>query len=225
MPVRRLRVLLRRLPGRDHRPQRRLAWGLTNLGADVTDFFIERTSIDTYLRDGASRPLDSAHRDDPGQRRRGRRADRPRDRARADRLRRPARGAMAAWAPLAPESPVGTTRSRCAWTALTPGRTADAVFAFNRATDAADIAEAAAPVRGARRRTSSSRRPTATSATRRRAHPGARRRARPPVPADGAWPQPGWDSRYDWQGYVDPAQMPAASSTRRRASSSPRTRR
>src|SRR5690606_2634171 len=23
------------------------------------------------------------------------------------------------------------------------------------------------------------------------------------------WPRPGWDSAYDWQGYVDPADMPA----------------
>src|SRR5690606_23462976 len=30
-----------------------------------------------------------------------------------------------------------------------------------------------------------------------------------PVPSDGTWPRPGWDSRYDWQGFVDPAEMPA----------------
>jgi len=31
-----------------------------------------------------------------------------------------------------------------------------------------------------------------------------------PVPSDGTWPRPGWDSRYDWQGWVDPAAMPRA---------------
>jgi penicillin amidase len=30
-----------------------------------------------------------------------------------------------------------------------------------------------------------------------------------PVPADGTWPRPGWDSRYDWSGWVDPEEMPA----------------
>ena len=31
-----------------------------------------------------------------------------------------------------------------------------------------------------------------------------------PVPSDGTWPRPGWDSRYEWQGFVDPAAMPRA---------------
>ena len=31
-----------------------------------------------------------------------------------------------------------------------------------------------------------------------------------PVPSDGTWPRPGWDSRYEWQGFVDPATMPRA---------------
>src|SRR5690606_31284794 len=35
-----------------------LSWGLTNLGADVTDFVLERTYDDgTYLRDGARVPM------------------------------------------------------------------------------------------------------------------------------------------------------------------------
>ena len=28
------------------------------------------------------------------------------------------------------------------------------------------------------------------------------------VPADGTWPLPGWDSRYDWTGYLPPSQLP-----------------
>ena len=31
-----------------------------------------------------------------------------------------------------------------------------------------------------------------------------------PVPSDGTWPRPGWDSRYEWQGFVDAAAMPRA---------------
>src|SRR5699024_7907838 len=30
-----------------------------------------------------------------------------------------------------------------------------------------------------------------------------------PVPADGTWPRPGWDSQFDWQGFVEPEEMPA----------------
>ena len=29
-----------------------------------------------------------------------------------------------------------------------------------------------------------------------------------PVPADGTWPMPGWDSRYDWKGYLPTSQLP-----------------
>ena len=35
----------------------KVAWGMTNLGPDVTDFYLEQVSGDTYLRDGAAGPL------------------------------------------------------------------------------------------------------------------------------------------------------------------------
>ncbi len=35
----------------------RIAWGLTNLGPDVTDFYLEQVRGDTYLQDGTWRPL------------------------------------------------------------------------------------------------------------------------------------------------------------------------
>ena len=31
-----------------------VAWGFTNLGPDVTDFYLEQVTGNTYLRDGAS---------------------------------------------------------------------------------------------------------------------------------------------------------------------------
>ncbi|MFL6154413.1 MAG: penicillin acylase family protein, partial [Ornithinibacter sp.] len=34
-----------------------IAWGFTNLGPDVTDFFLERVVGDTYLRDGSWQPV------------------------------------------------------------------------------------------------------------------------------------------------------------------------
>ena len=103
------------------------------------------------------------------------------------------------------------SRSRSAWTALQPGRTMDARARDGRRDERRRHPAAAAACSTCRRRTSSSRRRTATSATRRRAASrSARDVAGGPVPSDGTWPRPGWDSAYDWQGYVDPDDMPRA---------------
>ena len=73
-----------------------IAWGLTNLAPDVTDFYLEKVTDHTYLRDGQQVPLETttetikvaggerrAAADPP---------DRPRpDRLRRHRLRRPGR--------------------------------------------------------------------------------------------------------------------------------------
>ena len=96
------------------------------------------------------------------------------------------------------------------WTALQPGRTMDAVLAINVAEDAADIQEAAAlfdvPSQNIVFATTDG-------------HIGYQAPGRipvranvagGPVPSDGTWPRPGWDSRYEWQGFVDPATMPRA---------------
>src|SRR5690606_27379936 len=89
-----------------------------------------------------------------------------------------------------------------------PGRTGDALFALNRATDATDVAAAAAlfevPAQNIVFATTSGdigfqapgRIPV------RQEVPGS------PVPSDGSWPRPGWDPAYDWAGYVPPEAMP-----------------
>ncbi|WP_420111493.1 penicillin acylase family protein, partial [Pseudactinotalea sp.] len=96
------------------------------------------------------------------------------------------------------------------WTALTPGRTADALFLLGTATDAADVAAAAAAFEV----------PTqnivfaTTDGTIGYQAPGKipiREQVTDGiVPSDGSWPRPGWDPRYDWQGFVDPTEMPHA---------------
>ena len=186
-----------------------LAWGLTNLGADVTDFFIEAIKDDTYLRDGEWQPLTLREEtikvnggDDVVITVRGT----PHGPVVSGEI-----GDVVA----ALRTPTGTAPGSgqtygvaLAWTALSPGRTADAVFALNRAQDAADVAAAAAlfavPSQNIVFATADG-------------HIGYQAPGQIPVRAtvpgsaasDGTWPRPGWDSRYDWTGFVAPEDMPA----------------
>lgn len=186
-----------------------LAWGLTTLPADVTDFFLERVDAadGTYLRDGEQVPLE----------------------VRAETIevaggepveievRSTVHGplvsdALGLWrlgsTPTADGNRPGTEVA-LSWTALEPGTTADAVFAMAVAKDADDVAAAAAQF------TVPSQNIVWASVDGHIGYQAPGRipvRARVtdgPVPSDGSWPRPGWDSRYDWQGYVDPEDMPA----------------
>ena len=186
-----------------------LAWGMTNLGADVTDFFLERTSGEQYLRDGERRDLTT-------------RTETIKVNGSDDvsvTVRSTGHGPIisgvlpdvntARVAPLPEGSPQGVYEISLGWTALTPGRTADAVFAIDTAHSAADITAAAAQFEvpsqnivfattdGHIGYQAPGKIPVRASI------PGG------PVPSNGTWPRPGWDSRYDWQGYVATADMPA----------------
>ena len=107
------------------------------------------------------------------------------------------------------------------WTALMPGRTAEAWFALNRATDATEVAAVAAlfadPAQNILFATADGDigyqapglypiRPIKAPADQQPAM------AHDPdnLGADGRWPRPGWDSGYDWQGFYAPQDMPAA---------------
>ncbi|MBO9570178.1 MAG: penicillin acylase family protein [Cellulomonas iranensis] len=183
-----------------------LAWGLTNMGADVTDFFLERVDGDRVLVDGERRPLQVrtetisvAGGDDVELE-----------------VRATAHGPIVsdvldldgvARGPVPDDAPGARFEVALAWTALTPGRTGDAVFAMMTASDAADVAAAAVlfevPAQNIVFATTDG-------------HIGYQAPGRVPVravvdgpvPSDGTWPRPGWDSRYDWQGWVEPADMP-----------------
>ncbi|MBL0888437.1 penicillin acylase family protein [Myceligenerans indicum] len=194
-----------------------LAWGLTNMGADVTDFFIERvrggttykrgdkwvdletrdetirvtggSPVDLTVRSTVHGPLISDVLDDDAA-----------GEANMDAL---------VQSPTEEGTDLGDYAISLGWTALEPGRTADAVFAFDTARNAQDIREAAAlfdvPAQNIVYATADG-------------HIGYQAPGRIPVRAqvpgkvssDGSWPRPGWDARYDWTGYVKPENMPRA---------------
>ncbi|MFJ3405612.1 penicillin acylase family protein [Promicromonospora sp. NPDC090134] len=187
-----------------------ISWGLTNMGADVTDFFIERVRNDTYLRgadewvpmeketevirvDGGS-PVDLEVRRTVH----GPIVSTVMDEKQMDAVRS---------SPTETGTELGQYEISLQWTALQPGHTADAVFEMNRAKTPADMKEAAAkfevPAQNIVFATTDG-------------HIGYQAPGKIPVRAsvpgavesDGTWPRPGWDARYDWTGYVDPAQMP-----------------
>jgi penicillin amidase len=187
-----------------------ISWGLTNMGADVTDFFIERVRNDTYLRgadewvpmeketevirvDGAS-PIDLEVR----RTKHGPIVSTVMDEAATDALRN---------SPTETGTELGQYEISLQWTALEPGRSADAVFDINRAKTPADMKAAAAKFE-----VPSQNIVFATTD----GHIGYQAPGKIPVRAnvpgavesDGAWPRPGWDARYDWTGYVPQAQMP-----------------
>jgi penicillin amidase len=188
-----------------------LAWGLTNMGADVTDFFVERVRGDTWLRDAEAEEWADLELRTETIRVNG--ADPIELEVRSTDHGPVLSSVMDVGAVVDSPTEAGTDFGEyavsLAWTALEPGRTADAVFAMATAADAQDIQAAAElfevpamnivfattdghigyqapgkiPVRGV---------------------------VSGPVASDGTWPRPGWDPRYDWQGYVDPEDMPRA---------------
>nr|WP_203591300.1 penicillin acylase family protein [Streptomyces sp. SID13031] len=87
------------------------------------------------------------------------------------------------------------------WTALTPGRTADALFAINRAQNWKEFRAAASLFEV----------PSQNLVyADREGHIGYQAPGRVPIRnvGDGDWPVPGWDARYRWTGYVPFEAMP-----------------
>ncbi|WP_347353556.1 penicillin acylase family protein [Intrasporangium sp.] len=185
----------------------RIAWGLTNLDPDVTDFYLEQVEDGSYLRDGERKPLAT-------------RTETVKVAGGADvtiTVRSTVHGPILSdVVPAVAEAGDrvvvrGAPQTNhyavsLAWTALTPGPTADAIFALDTATDWAQFRAAAAlfavpsqnlvyaDVDGHIGYQAPGRIPIRRSST-----PGA-----PP----GFWPSPGWDSQWDWQGYVPFAKLP-----------------
>lgn len=187
-----------------------IAWGFTNLGPDVSDFYLERVIGDTYLRDGEWQPVTT-------------REEVIKVAGGADqrvRVRSTVHGpvlsdvidGLADAGARAPTEQEGDENEAfavsLAWTGLLPGRTADAILDLNLATDFDAFRQAA--------------RSFAVPAQNllyadRQGHIGyqapgqvpLRRPALPRAPA-GFWPAPGWDSTYDWQGFVEFSEMPWA---------------
>ena len=190
-----------------------LAWGLTNLASDSSDFFLERVFSDgTYLYDGERLPLTErtevieVNGADPIEVTVRSTEHGP--------LISDAIGATraAGEAPLAEDAPAAGPDGygvALSWTALRPGRTMDAVFQFNTAAGPEDIAAAAevfeVPTQNIVYATTEGDigyQAPGTIPVRDRVTDG-------PVPSDGTWPRPGWDPAYDWQGFLDFEDLPA----------------
>lgn len=187
----------------------KLAWGLTNMGADVTDFFVERLRQGTYLRGDTWEPL--AVRTETIKVNGGDDIElEVRSTAHGPIVSTVLPGMEAVENAPAEGARLGEYAVALQWTALTPGRTADAVFAFDLAATAEDIQAAAelfeAPAQNIVFATTDG-------------HIGYQAPGKVPVrrevtgedvpvPSDGTWPRPGWDARYDWTGYVEADKMP-----------------
>jgi penicillin amidase len=184
-----------------------IAWGMTNLGADVTDLYLEKVTADTYLYDGRQKPfvtrketIKVAGGKDRTIIVRQTQEGLPIVSDRSDEL-----TSVGKTAPVS--DPPGGVNSGYAvalkWTALSPSKTMDAVFELDRATDFTAFRDAAkdfavpsqnliyADTKG---------------------NIGYQAPGQVPIrPAGdtGTYPQPGWDSKYAWTGkYIPFASMP-----------------
>ena len=212
MPVRRLGLRVRRAcRASSSATTPTLAWGLTNLGADVTDFFLERVDGTSTGSTTASSPITSAPRSSTSTaattssctvrqtvhgpidlRRAG--PGRRRPRRRSPRTHRGRRFEVA-----------------LGWTALQPGRTDGRGARDQRRQGRHRHPGGRRAVRRpvAEHRLRDDRRPHRLPGA--GSHPGARgrrrrRRSRPTAPG----PDRAGTAAYDWQGFVDPADMPRA---------------
>lgn len=192
-----------------------IAWGFTNLTTDVTDLYIERVDGDEYWRDGKLEPLEIstetikvAGSDDieltirstvHGPIISGLTGDAT---AITD---APVVGEGDEVLPLEGASgvPEGEYAVSLRWTALEAGTTATAIFALSTAQNFSDFRHAAslfdvpaqnliyADVEG---------------------NIGYQAPGRLPIrgAGDGWLPQPGWDSAYDWEGYIPFEELPVS---------------
>ena len=184
-----------------------MAWGLTNLAPDVSDFYLEKVTDQTYLRDGQQAPLETTTETikvaggNDVQLQIRRTVHGPILSDVIDSLGRVGRNALVR---LVPQQ--DTYAVSLAWTGLVPNTTADAIFAINAASTLHRVPRCRRQVRGAL------------------AEPrvcGHGRPHRVPVARDGPDPvhlgaqhparllaAPGWDSQYDWKGFVPFERLP-----------------
>lgn len=192
-----------------------IAWGFTNLTTDVTDLYIEKVEGDEYWRDGALVPLEveqdvikvAGGEDVPLTIRRtvhgpiisGLTDDFT---AIAD---QPVGESGDGVLPLqdAPEIPSGDFAISLRWTALDPGTTARAIFELNTAHDFDSFRAAASlfdvPAQN-----------LVYADT--EGNIGYQAPGRLPIrgAGDGWLPQPGWDSAYDWTGFIPFDDLPVS---------------
>jgi penicillin amidase len=173
-----------------------IAWGLTNLGADVTDLFIEHLRDGSYERQGRWVPV----RTRPEQIRVAGGA------TRTITVRATEHGPIVSDVldkvrSIATVDPSDALALR--WTALDPGNTMDSLFAVDRASDWASFRSAAADFTV----------PAQNMVYADRAgHIGYQAPGRIPIrkAGDGRYPVPGWTGAYDWIGFIPFEALPTA---------------
>ncbi|GLZ75729.1 peptidase S45 [Actinorhabdospora filicis] len=179
-----------------------IAWGFTNLGPDVTDLYVERVDGDKYLVDGNWLPVESRQETikvagkDPVN----------------ITVRTTKHGPIMSdfgdtYTGLAEKPPTpeidgpGQYAVSLRWTALDPGKTAEAIFALNKANNWPEFKAAASrfevPAQNMIYADTSG-------------NIGYQAPGRIPIrgTGDGTWPSPGWDSGYDWTGYIPAPELP-----------------
>ena len=186
-----------------------IAWGFTNLGPDVSDFYLEQLRGDSYRR--AERYLALKTRAETIKVAGGRDiAITVRETAHGPLLSDviPSVAQAGRTALVAGKAQTASYAVSMAWTGLLPGRTADAIFKFNTAQNFAQFRDAArdfaVPAQNLLYADS-------------QGHIGYQAPGQVPIRASstagappGYWPAPGWDPKYDWTGFVPFEQMPTA---------------
>ena len=186
-----------------------IAWGFTNLGPDVSDFYLEKVRGSSYLRGRKYLPL-AEHTETIKV------AGGP---AVTTTVRQTVHGPLLSdvipsvaqagkSAPVQGKPQDASYDVSLAWTGLIPGHTADAIFALNTAQNFAQFRAAAknfavpaqnllyADTQGHIGYQAPGQVPIRASST----------KGSPP----GYWPAPGWDPKYDWKGFVPFAKMPTS---------------
>ncbi|WP_328913917.1 MULTISPECIES: penicillin acylase family protein [unclassified Streptomyces] len=182
-----------------------ISWGMTNLGADVTDLYLEKVTANTYLYDGKQKRFKT--------RKETIKVAGGKDRTitvretnngpvisdRSDEIR-----TVGQTAPVA--DPPGGVNSGYAvslkWTALIPSKTMDAVFELDRAKNFDDFRSAAADFAVPSQN-------LIYADT--KGNIGYQAPGQVPIRAkgvDGTYPVPGWDSHYNWTGSIPFKSMP-----------------
>ncbi|HEU5144645.1 MAG TPA: penicillin acylase family protein [Dermatophilaceae bacterium] len=185
----------------------KISWGVSNLGPDVTDFYLEQITGDTYLRDGV--PARLTQRTETIKVAGGADVDVVvRETVHGPILSEVIDAVDEAGDRSVVRGSPQTNRYAVslAWTALVPNRSADAIFGMNKAANWQQFRSAAASFS-----VPSQNLVYADTA----GHIGYQapglipiRRSATPGAMPGFWPAPGWDSQWDWQGYVPFAELP-----------------
>lgn len=179
-----------------------IAWGMTNLGADVTDLYLEQVKPDGYTYDNKTVPFTTREEEIKVAGGKSKKItvrstnNGPLISDRSDEI-----GTVGARAPVASSAPDRGNGYAVAlrWTALDPGKSMDAVFRIDRAKDFNSFRAAARDFEVPSQNLiyADNKGPNGNI--------GYQAPGRIPIrgAGDGRMPAPGWDSKYAWKGGKD----------------------